>query len=250
MPFYLKSMVYRQHTIYEYTWLRVSLSQAPVAPPLAPGGEERIGKRNTRVAEVANTTVNRTAIDDIQQLIAQLPAKTGPTEFADAVRAIDAAFSKLGKLRADHLRSPDTSTFRNTGNYVERVSVVDYDAVYYLNGRIPPFGSNSMSAELGPDGTLAKAASDAKGGVGEAITAVATAVTGVAPIKEFVASKWMPTAPDAAAVKTNNVPPALRGYFEPGVLSFRVELETDIQGYVFDFRTTRSRQLSVGLSIE
>lgn len=231
LPFYLKQMVYRQHTTYEYAWTRVLLSQAPVLPA-KDGGAEQTGPRTTKVRDIANTSANRAAIDGVQRLVAQLPGTSAP-DMPAAVCAIHAAFDAIPRLPENHLRAPDTALLRMTGNYVERVSVVDYTKVYYLNATVPPFGSNKLSAELAPDGTLSKGAAEASGGVGEAVGTLASALTGVLPIKEALTAKWVPSKADLST--KHFVPRQACDLAGPTAQAFRVELGLDPQLATFDF---------------
>lgn len=235
LPFYLKQMIYRQHTTYEHSWLRISLSQAPVTQ--AASGAEQVGPHTTKVRDVANTGANREAFDRVQELVAHLPG-TPARDMPAAVCAIHAAFDAINRLPANHLRAPDSTALRMTGNYVERVPVVDYTTVYYLNAKVPPFGSNHLSAELAADGTLSKGSAEASGGAGEAIGAVASALTGVLPIKEALTAKWVPAAGAATSKPDKNFAPALAqvcGLADPAARSFRVEVGLEPQSVVFDF---------------
>ena len=236
LPFYLRSMVYRQHTTYEYPWLRVSLSIAPVQPPLGTGTAERVGPSTTLIRDVQDNGDNRAKIDALQQRVSQLPATPLPS-LGEAIRGIQADFAAIPRLPADHLAAPAAAALRRSGNYIERVPVVDYSRVYYLNADVPPFGSNNFAAELAADGTLAKGSAAATGGVGEAIGAVASAVTGVLPIKEVLTAKWVPTKSDSssAANKSTLAAMSLHGIADPATLSFRVELAVEPQAVVVDF---------------
>lgn len=251
LPFYLKQMVYRQHTTYEYSWLRVSLSQAPVLAATE-GGAEQTGVRTTKTRDVANTSANRVAIDHVQSLVAHLPERSA-RDMPAAICAIHAAFDTIPRLPADHLRTVvDTSFLRVVGNYVERVPVVDYTEVYYLNATILPFGSNKLSAELAADGTLSKGASEASGGVGEAIGTVASALTGVLPVKEALTARWIPAAGDKKLKAGRDLVPRsaeVCGLADPATRSFRVEVGLESQSATFDF-TKDSPTPSTGSTLD
>ena len=234
LPFYLKSMVYRHHTTYEYSWVRLSLSQAPISRTVA--GIETPGPRTTRVRDVLESTDNRRKIDDLQRLVAGLPAKA-VGELPGAILQIHAAFDSIARLPEDDSTPPSRASLRPTGNFIERVPVVDYTRIYYLNGKVPWFGSNSMSAELAADGTLSKGSAEASGGVGGAIDAISSALTGIAPIKEFLSSKWLPTKDDSAALTSDPKFGLLFGTtnFDPGTLSFHMEIALEQKFMTFDF---------------
>ncbi len=235
LPFYLKSMVYRQHSTYEYAWLRLSLGQAPV-PPTGTQGAEQTGPRTVMVRDVRDDDENRQRIARLQALVADLPAKA-PSDLDKEIAKIREAFAAIPALPSTHTRAPGDANLRMTANYVERVPVVDYTKVYYLNGTIPPFGSNNLSAELAADGTLSKGATESTGGVGDAIGTIATAVTGLAPIKEFLTTKWVPTKSDStdlANAKTF-LPLAVRPLADPQTFSFRVDVAVESQALTFDF---------------
>lgn len=225
IPFYLKSAVHRQHTTYEYPYVRLTLIATPVLAEATGTTPERLGPRNVRTRDVRVTDTSSAAIAQLQDLVATLSVSSPQRTDLSAVLK---AFRSIDPLPADHLVRPSAADLRVTSNYIERVPVVDYSKVYYINGDIPPFGANSMSAELAADGTLAKGSAETSGGVGEAVSAIATALTGTFPIKEVLTAKWVPTSQDKAE-NAMFVGPAGR------TVPFRVELAVEMQSVTFDF---------------
>lgn len=111
-----------------------------------------------------------------------------------SIAAVEAAFQKV-ESEADIQVDPESP--RGTGDaLVSKVrSVVpraDYEHVYYLNGRMPWFGSSSVGAELAPDGTLSK-------GNAQSDSAAAEVLLGFFPFKEFLTTRWVPSDPGALA---------------------------------------------------
>ena len=200
LPFYVKSAVYRQHSVYQYEWLRVSLSSAPVTG--TKDGEEKLGAKTTRVVDIADDQANRDAVRRLQELVAALPG-TPATDLQKRTDAITAAFANLKPLPPGYLKAPASADLRSGGNYVERITVVDYSRPYYLNGKVPAFGSSNLSTELAADGTLAKGSNSVTGGGADALNAIASAITGVLPIKEYLTSKWVPTPKTETALQNN-----------------------------------------------
>lgn len=228
IPFYVKSEVHRHHSTYQYDWWRVSLTHIPVIAEASGTTPAVLGPKSTRVKDVAATAANRAALDNLRNLIDALPAVPA-RDPAVLLKQITDAFAALDPVPDNHVSQPDAKLLRLTSNFVERVSVVDYSRTYYLNGRIPPFGSNNLNTELAADGTLAKGSTTVSGGVGDAIGSIASAITGIAPIKEFLTTRWTP-APKAEGEKF------LPGAGDPDrARPFRMELAVEGQALTFDF---------------
>ncbi|MFN2400631.1 MAG: hypothetical protein ABR543_18640 [Gemmatimonadaceae bacterium] len=153
LPFYVKSMIYRQHSNFEYSWLRVSLSTAPVLNNT--GGAEKLGARTTVTKDIRDDAASRTALARLQGLVSDFP-QSSIDALANSIKDIHAAFDALPALAPDHLKKPLYSELRLAGNYVERVPIVDYTKRYYLNAKAPFFGSSNLAAEVSAEGTLAK----------------------------------------------------------------------------------------------
>lgn len=228
VPFYVKSEVHRQHSTYQYDWWRVSLAHIPVIAEASGTTPAVLGPRSTRVKDVAATSANRAALDRLRDLIDALPS-TPVKDPATALKQINDAFAALQPLPDTHVSAPDTTLLRLTANFVERVPFVDYSKKYYLNGKIPPFGSNNLNTELAADGTLAKGSTTVTGGVGDAIGSIASAVTGIAPIKEFLTTRWTP----APKTEVNKLLPGAEDPDRPR--AFRMELAVDGQAVIYDF---------------
>jgi len=234
LPFYVKSMVYRHHSLYEHSWVRVALSFAPAVDGAS--GPEETGARTTMVREVQDDAASLAAIKSLQARVADLP-HTPLVVLRDTLLSIRTAFNALPSVPPQHLSRPSGSDLRLSGNYVERIAIVDYTKRYYLNAKVPFFGSNSLAADLAADGTLAKSSSSGTGGGSEAIAAIAGAVTGVLPIKEWLSAKWVPTTAENAALQSGNQQSvdALRALPDPKTKSVRVELAVETQSVTYDF---------------
>lgn len=231
LPFFLKKEIYRQHTQYEYSWLRVVLSQEPVSA--ADGkGEGKASSGIQSVREVMNNDENRQRIDSVEVLLAHLPMQP-PTEATDILKQIRNEFDSLEEVPMKELKRPDSTHLRVVGNYVERVPVVDYSTVYYLNGKIPPFGSNNISAELAPDGTLAKSSTDATG----YMKGVTTAIEEVLPVKEYATARWVPSnKKQADSVRTGQEKfMTLSQAANPNTLAFDISLDVEPRSIMYDF---------------
>lgn len=72
------------------------------------------------------------------------------------------------------------------GNFVEPKSVVDYQRELYLNGKLPWFGSATLTSKLNADGTLTEstATSDTK---------LAEGLSTLLPLKEFLSGEFVDT---------------------------------------------------------
>ncbi len=100
-------------------------------------------------------------------------------------------------------------------NKLDRQSYVDYGAVHYFNSRVPPFGTNTATVELAPDGTMTKgtAAPDA------------TKLADLIPLKELLIDKWGLGA-DAVSTQSSNM--VSNG-------SLPVEMTVAIDGFVYRY---------------
>lgn len=232
IPFFLKKEVLRQHTTYEYSWIRVVLTQEPISNAQeAAGDKANHGIQSVR--EVIDNDANRKSIDDIEVLLATLPLQK-PTRANEILIEIRHTFAALADVSATGLKYPVPSDLRVLSNYVERIPSVDYGTVYYLNGKIPPFGSNNLSAELAPDGTLSKSSSDATG----YLKGVASEVEELFPVKEYATAAWVPKSTGENATSWRNEilgQKPLGQIVDSTTLAFRVILDTEQQTTTFDF---------------
>ena len=241
VPFHRKTEVHRQHSTYEYPWVRVTLSMAPLLPTKPTDTAEKLGARTTYVIDVRDDAADWTKIRALQDAVRKLSGATRPADAEAALVNVFTAREALPALAPGHAHKPDASLLRLVGNYVERVSVVDYSRTYYLNASIPPFGSNSLEAQLAPDGTLSKSVGTGTGGVGDAVANVAAALTGFLPIKEALTANWAPSKADSTAMKNQKATfgPMLHAVADPATFAFRVEVAVESQALKFDFTTDR-----------
>ena len=72
---------------------------------------------------------------------------------------------------------------------VRREARVDFAHTYYLNSKLPWFGSASATAELDKDGSLSKGTVEAE--------SKADLALGFLPIKEVLSAKWLPSSTSA-----------------------------------------------------
>jgi hypothetical protein len=245
LPFYTKAMIYRQHSTYEYAWIRVSLSTAPVVGE--DKGEEKLGARTTFVREIADIPENRARVARLQALVSDFPG--APLDsLSDRLVAIRSVLDSIAPLPSTHRTKPTAADLRLTGNFVERVAIVDYTKTYYLNARVPFFGSSNLSAEVAADGTLSKGANAAVGGGADALSAVTTAVTGITPIREYLSSKWIPTRADSTALASEKkfLAASVRTLAGPRTKAFRVDVAVEPQVQLFDFTNDMSAAPSGG----
>jgi hypothetical protein len=218
VPFYVKTEIYRQHSAYDYRWIDVRLTIAdvigyddkkkPVTKPPA-----------VRVKHVSRTPGGLASVRAFQSMVADFQA-SGDEE--QRMHALDAAWRGLDSVVVDPENpTPDSSAFTLVRNALERALVTDYKRVYYLNARSTWFSVGKVDAEIGADGSLAKANGESGGGLPELITAAA----GILPISSLLSKKWNLT----------STAPTLKG----GAVTLQREVlatvEVEEHGYRYDF---------------
>ncbi len=236
IPFYVRRVEHVQHTIRDLPWLQVALSASPVRMT-KPDGEELLGASTTRYRNVPSTPDGRAAIAKLIQDVASMQAVIDRSRACGIFKTVDSDFRQLPEATIDNIAASDGSQLRVTSNFIERVSFVDYSKTYYLNGKVPWFGSSSLSAELSDAGTLSKGANATTGGAAEAITAIAGAATGLFPLKELFSAKFVPPAPDndQKTVLLNAIPTEDPCAESRNPLPLRVTVEVTPQAYIVEF---------------
>lgn len=190
IPFYKKVGVKRQHTVYAHTSLQVTLSFRPVR--IAKDGQEVLGTAQSVTRWVESSQSSRQRISELNQAslaVRGVPFSDLQRRQADLLRLLNA----IPEASAGDGSHPDTTELVTISNHVDLISVVDYSTVYYLNSRKPLFGSASIAAEVAADGTLAKTDASASAEAGEAIESIATGLATLAPIEEFLSTRWLPS---------------------------------------------------------
>jgi hypothetical protein len=227
VPFYMKAGVFRQHTVRRHSTLRLTLTFAPVIGT-GTDGAEKLGTKATYEREVDDTPGNWSLLVNVSDAIRAFQTNSGggANMLTDAILT---AFSAIPRYPSEGTSSPDTSGLSVVANFVERLAVVDYSTKYYLNARRPLFGSATVAAELGPDGTLAKGSADVKSDLPAALTAAAGAVSGLVPVKEFLTARLIPVKPDTGGVHALDIP---KGVVAPVV---RVEFTLVQKIVTYDF---------------
>ncbi len=195
LPFYLKSGVFRHHTLYEQPFIHVSVAVAAIIG--VKNGEDVLAPETTYERDVMANQENLRQIDALQSMITDITLGSA-TDVQKSLPKLRDALDAIPRMSRDTLLKPDMTALPNA-NFVERVTVTDYNTRYYLNSNRSAFGSATVSAELAADGTLSKSEAQSESKVPDAITAAATALTGIAPIKEFLTYKWIPAAAPGAS---------------------------------------------------
>jgi hypothetical protein len=141
-----------------------------------------------RVKHVQRTAEGVAKVRAFQDAIAGFDAAD---EEDRRMREVEQAWSALDAVAIDpESPKPGAGTFTLVRNSVERALVTDYSRVYYLNARSTWFSVGKVDAEIGADGSLAKANGESGGGLPELVTATVGAGTGFLPVSELLKQKW------------------------------------------------------------
>ena len=123
--------------------------------------------------------------------------------------------TELGRLPEAVTLDPDSSKFKLISNSLKPEVVVDYATKYYLNSRIPWFGTASVSQKLAANGTLTEASSTVDSQLDELAGIAAGLVTPLSNVK-------------IAEIQKDSPP-----FIEGGAVSYRLKV-TEI-GFLYTF---------------
>lgn len=195
LPFYAKTAVYKQDTIYEKYYFEVSLVKKEIS---------NAGTLNEQFEETTygSRLIGQGGKNELNVLKEKIiEAKSGAGD-----EEIIKLFLKLPIFSEDYFEETTT-------NNVEQIVVVDYDRKLYLNAPLPWFGSGKVSGEFNADGSLTKASSDVSTGLAEALSKLL-------PVKEFLQAKLV-------------IPPTKRGELPKKIEMLTLIIEK--KGKVYDF---------------
>lgn len=188
IPFFAKTVVYRQTTEYSHLWTSAVLNIA--AFKATTDGKKGPLLYSDSFARVAFDAPTRSLLTSVASRIEKKP---DPTSAA----SIWLDFAKLPSV------VPDTAVPQLTANVVEPTAVVDYSSRLYVNARAPWFGTASFEPKLAGDGTLQSVKVDTDSQLDEGIA-------NLLPLKEYLTSILTPAVPgdDAgeAAMNLDAVP--------------------------------------------
>ena len=208
VPFLRKVTLFRQTTVYESHAVRATLEIGRRA-----GGKlEAVSVDQATVAPKSPALAALRA--ELERQSARQPASRAESDASRA--AVVAAFAALARAAVD---PAVPSRPQLVANALERASVADPGTVYYLNARLPWFGSGQVATKLAADGTLTEAAGEGKSELGAGLAALL-------PVKELLTAKLLPPAPQVT-VKADGEPPP------PEAWEFRLTVES--VGYRFAF---------------
>ena len=151
IPFYMKTSVPHQATEYEVRWYEVQLS-----------------------VHVKRTEVVHTVVDDeprLRPVVSSRPELRSGTVQLDQPDVLAYLHNRFDERDVDSLRGAVSSLASAidpedeiragravvVGNRLGRREFVDHGRVYYLNARMPWFGTGTVNPTLNSDGTLGKA---------------------------------------------------------------------------------------------
>lgn len=181
IPFYIRTAECRQSTVYQEDVRRVTVSVIGITPGAAGAAPtERVLHTRSKLAR--GSTIDTAA--DLRRRVQRL------TSFSQVDTLFD-AFHELALHDPNEWRANGDLTLASNGNNMQ--SLVDYSKPFYFNGTRPAIGSASVSTEIGPDGTLAKASAETEDKTLETLLALI-------PVSEYLSSKLIPTDADPAAL--------------------------------------------------
>ena len=185
IPFYVKTEMFKQVTVYRQTWFRATLTVSQKLVDI---------KENKKVTSDAGAQtfmrdipkkwiISTGEVDKLTKLKQDiLKANTVPS--VDAAKLI-ADFGRLDAIDPNTLPEPEL-----VGNAISSTWVVDRSRTYYLNAPLPWFGAGSLTQELSSDGTLTKAISAPD-------TKAVEGLSALIPFKEYLTGEFVKTAAEA-----------------------------------------------------
>jgi hypothetical protein len=177
IPFYKRRAVYRQTSLWQQVFYRVTLILARQIYYLDKDGAPKVLRETPSLMQVVT---GRSGLEHLAELRRQTVALN---QRAGSLKALIAAF--------DNVPAPPTkedSEPQPAGNFVDEVNAIDYSRVLYINAPAPAFGEGHLDAHINSDGTLGESASSVTPGADKLVTAL----TSVFPISDFLSAKFIP----------------------------------------------------------
>ncbi|WP_299765173.1 hypothetical protein [uncultured Dokdonia sp.] len=165
IPFYSKKVVIEQQTKYLYDWQVLTLTRE----------EEKSNKSSV-------TTIISARIKKSQNL-APLETALKKLNTTKDEKDLNGVLTEIKKLNTVDLTSNTITTANVIENNWKYVSTVDYSKQYYLNSKIPWFGTSTISQKLASDGTLTEASGTTDSQLDELVGTVVGLATPLSSIK-------------------------------------------------------------------
>lgn len=183
VPFYTKVAQFTQKTVYDVTWLKVTLSIEKQLIP-KPGASQSADKIPAQTFEKNICIADQEKLNEIKEYIVE-----AQNENKDMSSEILKAFEALPKRSfADHKQYIESCKMPPISqNIVERTLIANTDHPYYLNAPLPWFGNGSLTQKLGEDGTLTEATASAD-------TKLAEGISQLIPLKEYLTGRFVKSA--------------------------------------------------------
>jgi hypothetical protein len=213
IPFYIQKQVINQETKYLYNWLEITLYEEEVAEKSQPQ---------------PIITLRVLSDEAVKQEIAKYNFKENPSK-EDLIQLMQT----LNSFEQATLNPTDLSAIKLVSNKWAIETIVDYSTKYYLNSKMPWFGTSSLTQKLSANGTLSEATSTVDSQLDELATALSGLATPLASIKVAKIASVSDIDADAKALKDAKAP---KGGDKQVEMKYTLKVEE--KGHVYTFRKT------------
>jgi len=165
IPFYTHRVVVRQETKYLYNWFVISLI------------------KEEKKDEITSTPVLTKSLLREQELSQLERSLNSLNNSNNAKPDLESVINEINKLNVASLQSKDITTDNVIDNKWAVQTVVDYSMKYYINSKLPWFGSSTLSQKLATDGTLSEATGTSDSQIDELLTSIVGLATPISSIK-------------------------------------------------------------------
>lgn len=165
IPFYTQKAIILQETKYLYDWKVLTLIK-------------KVGEEKVKVTPIVQVRIK--SDEDLTALEAAVNAlnKEGATE-----NDLQGVTDEIKQLKQVSLHSDDIDSDNIIGNKWSSKMIVDYSRTFYLNSKLPWFGTSTVSQKLASNGTLSEASGTIDSQIDELAGVVAGLATPLASVK-------------------------------------------------------------------
>ena len=165
IPFYTPKAVVKQETKYLYNWDVISLIKE---------------EKKDKITSTPILTKRILKGQDLSQLERSLESLNNSKNIKHDLENV---INEIKKLNVASLQSKDIKTDNVIDNKWTRQTEVNYSTKYYINSKLPWFGSSTLSQKLAPDGTLSEATGTSDSQIDELLTSIVGLAAPISSVK-------------------------------------------------------------------